>query len=75
MSIRHTVIQRKQHETAPFPFRGNYIYKSGMTDYGPKIGEKRLKTTLVFGRFRTEFSRFRPYKAPFPTLGMNDLGG
>ncbi|CAF1295254.1 unnamed protein product [Adineta steineri] len=44
------VIHHKRPETAPFPFRQDYIYKSGYTHYSVK----RRKTIFVHGRFLPE---------------------
>jgi hypothetical protein len=49
-----------------------------MTDYGPKTGEKTAKNGHRLRPFtagiKPFYSRFRPYKASFPTVGMIDLG-
>ena len=45
-----------------------------MTDYGHKTGEKRPRFRPFTTGIKPFYSRFRPYKTPFPTVGIIDLG-
>jgi hypothetical protein len=45
-----------------------------MTDYGHKNGKKRPRFTPFTAGIKLFYSRFRPYKTSFPTVGIIDLG-